>query len=192
MFVCPTDHSSHSATQGSSNKGYAIPDPSDCGACARFRLRRKASKTPSRRPDSTAITVSQLLQTKVELYRELNCLSEVLILQGCALNEHLLSCTTFANQITNIVTAAPLITQPHVRPEKDDTIFYDISKLAPFIPSACPSFSPGTSSSSSPTPTIPTPSHDSSPDEAFISSITSILPLLRSLFNNPRPEFVGG
>ena len=29
-------------------KGYPIPDPSDRGACARFRLRRKASKTPSR------------------------------------------------------------------------------------------------------------------------------------------------
>jgi len=188
MFIRPADRSSRSSTWGTSNRPYAVPTPSDRGACARFRMRRKVSRGPYRRPHSSAVTVEQLLQAKIELYRELNRLNEAVLQQARAFNEHVLSCTNMANNIANLVAKRPSLVHPLFQPENNDTLHSSLATLAPSIPSADPSPSLNPSTSASPPQTISTPFHDSLSE----TSISSSLPRLRGFFNKSKTKPAGG
>jgi len=179
MFVSSVNQSSKPTTWGTSNKGYTPPDPSDRGACARFRMRRKASRSSSRRPNPPTATVSELQQAKVELYRELKRLSEIVLQQALSFSDHLSACTSVASNTANLVSAGLRnLAQPQVQPESDDTVLSGIPDLAPSIPSGLSS-SLDTSSNPTQNQTFPTPSSDSSPEK----SISSSLPRLRGFFN---------
>jgi hypothetical protein len=91
-------------------------------------MRKKFSTRPSRHPHPHA--VEQLLQVKVELYRELNRFNEAVLQQARAFNEHVSSCTSMANNIANLVATRPSLVQPLVQPEKDNTL---LSTLANFM-----------------------------------------------------------
>ena len=88
-----------------------IPKPSNPSACARFWMRKRISKghyLHSHCGNSSPITVdlNQLLQAKLELHEQLKHLSEVVLQQAIVFNEHVLSCTRMANNISDIVAAS--------------------------------------------------------------------------------------
>ena len=188
MFLHRTDHSSN---WGASNKPY-IPKPSNRSACARFRMRRRVSRGPCHHPphpESSPVNVSQLLQAKTEFSQELKHLYDAVLQQARVFSEHVLSCTSMANNIANIVAATPSLIRPLVQQENNDTL----ATLASPIPSACPSPSSTPSTSAFPPQIISipdTPSHDSLPKTS--TGIPSSLPRLRGIFNKSKTKPPGG
>ena len=97
--------SSLSNSTPSFKKEFAAPDPADRGACARFRMRRKAFKASSSRHLSPATALQ--LQTKLEFYQRLNSLNQTVLQQACAFSEHLVSYTSMVNTLANLVRVGP-------------------------------------------------------------------------------------
>ena len=176
--ITPTHSANHSLSWGTSNDPY-FPKPSNRGACARFRMRRRVSRRHHQlgQPHLPAnITAEQLLQVKTKLYQELIHLNEAVLQQAHALNEHVLSCTSMANTITDIFAAGP----SHIHP-----------LVASSTPSAYPPPSSISSTSVSAPQTGPTPPHhDSLPETS--TGVTSSLPKLRGFFNKSKTKSARG
>lgn len=106
--------------------GRSFPDPLNRSACARFRLRRKAPKTPFSHcrgvPPSNS-DISQLWDATLDLSRRLNDLSNTVLDLATSVRDHL-SCP--CSLPVPVVSAAPLVnaslSQSGSRESKDDTI----------------------------------------------------------------------
>jgi len=137
------------------HKGRSFPDPLNRNACARFRLRRKAPKSPFSHccgvPPSNS-DISQLWDATVDLSRWLNDLSSIVLDLATSVRDHL---SRPCSLPVPVVSAAPLVSasvsQSGSRKSEDDTIpsagvstqVHEKSSLdAPIVSSPTPAASP--------------------------------------------------
>ena len=195
--ITPPHSADHSLTWGASNDPY-FPKPSNRGACARFRMRRRVLKGHHRQPHNgphlpANITgTAQQFQVKTKLCQELIHLNQAVLQQAHALNEHILSCTSMANTITDIFAAGPSHIRPLIQPENYGIPFSRLATLTSSTPSASPP-PPSNSFTSASAPQIgptPPPHHDSSPETSV--GVSSSLPKLRGFFNKSKTKSARG
>ena len=112
MFMHPAGQPlSLSNSTPSFKREFAAPDPADHGACACFRMHRKAFQASSFCHPSPA-TALQLQQMKLEFYQRLHSLNWTILQQACAFSEHLASCTSMVNTLANLVRVSPMLIHP--------------------------------------------------------------------------------
>ena len=76
-------------TRNGSHKRYAVPDPADRAACARFGMqRRKVSRDPGPCPEYHS-TISKLQETVRELSCQINRLYKTVLQQALTFRDHL-------------------------------------------------------------------------------------------------------
>lgn len=167
---------------------FAAPDPADRGACARFRMRRKAFKASSRRPSPA--TVLQLQQTKLEFYHRLNSLNKTVLQQAHAFSEHLASCTSMVNNLANLTRIGPASVH-HSQPfHHEDPAAPDQNSTSTNSPPCIPA-SHGLLSRSQ--FAHPSSSHteamlQSRDNSSSTKSVSTTLPRLRGYFNKPKQK----
>ena len=179
-----------------SHRGRAFPDPSDRSACARFRLRQKASKTrPSRCAASSGSDISQLWDATLDLNRRLNHLYETVLEQAINFRNHLAhhvsSCTVPPNVSVPVVSALPSQCGSH---QSEGAAASNVN-VPVHAPDVCPPHESLLDVSvhvDNPTPSMPFPGVD---HQAQVSemhtpwpSLSSTLPRLRGIFNKPRKK----
>ena len=170
-----------STPRTASHRGRAFPDPSDRSACARFRLRQKASKTrPSRCAPSLGSDISQLWDATLDLHRRLNHLYETVLEQAINFRDHL-AChhslsTVPPNVSESVVSALP---SQCGSPQ---------SKRATASNVNVPVHAPDVWPSHKPSMPLPAVHHQAQVTEMHTPqpSLSSTLPRLRGLFNKPR------
>ena len=145
-------------------------------------------------PSPITVDFNLLLQVKIELREQLKHLSEAVLQQSIAFNEHVLSCTRMANNISDVVAARPPLIQPlHVVPlENRDASLSRLAKTnetTGITPQASPHPSPiNLPTNASPPQTISTPFESPGHDSPSKSSIPSSLPRLRGFFNKSKTQ----
>ena len=113
-----TDQSSMSPqhpTRHASRRRYAVPDPADRAACARFRMRgRKGSRGPAPFPRLSEChsTIAELQETVLELSSQLNRLYETVLQQAIVFRDHLSSCNIMMHDTTHIIPVTALNISP--------------------------------------------------------------------------------
>ena len=179
-----------------SHKGHTFPDPSDCSACARFRLRQKASKTrPSRCAASSGSDISQLWDATLDLNHRLNHLYETVLEQAINFRDHLAhhhsSCTVPTNVSVPLVSALPSQCGSH----QSEGAAASKVNVPVHTPDVCPPHESLLNVSvhvDSPTPSMPLPGvgHQAQVTEMHTPrpALSATLPRLRGLFNKPRPK----
>ena len=94
--------------------GRSFPDPLNRNACARFRLRRKAPKTPfshCRGAPPSNSDISQLWDATLDLSRRLNDLSNIVLDLATSVHDHL---SRPCSLPVPVVSAAPLVSAPNL------------------------------------------------------------------------------
>ena len=181
-----------------SHRGRAFPNPSDRSACARFRLRQKASKTrpsrcaPSPKPQSN---ISQLWDATLDLNRRLNHLYETVLEQAINFRDHLAhhlsSCTVPPNVSVPLVSALPSECSSH-QSTGAAASNVNVPAHAPDVCSPHESLPDVSVHVDNPTPSVPLPGVDPQAQVTEMhtprSSLSSTLPRLRGLFNKPRQK----
>ena len=183
-----------STLRTASHRGRAFPDPSDRSACARFRLRQKASKTrPSCRASSSGSDISQLWDATLDLNRRLNHLYETVLEQAINFRSHLahhLSSSTVPPNVSEPVVSAPPSQCGGHQSESAAASHVNVPVHAPDV---CPPLERLLDASvhvDDPAPSVPLPGvdHQTPVTEMHTPrpSLSSTLPRLRGIFNKPR------
>jgi len=109
MLEGPAEQAFTQPTSTAQYPTYVVPDPRDHGACARFRMRRKASRIPSSRRSSSANSaILQLQQTTLQLHQQMNYLHELMLQQARVFEDHISSCRDMTRDMTSLLAAAPM------------------------------------------------------------------------------------
>ncbi|KAJ3487386.1 hypothetical protein NLJ89_g11717 [Agrocybe chaxingu] len=193
----------HPGPSTSPRRGHGFPNTRDRGACARFRLHRKATKTSSSRPPcGPPSSMLELQKMMLDLYRQLNTLTEMVAHQALAFNQHISSCTAMMNNVSAFATAHPSANAPYFHHTDDKVLptsggnnpgthvdhadaevqtsneIDTVAILEPFR----------VNNKSSPAATVPHTA-TASPSQSLPSpSMSGSLPRLRGFFNRPRPK----
>jgi len=189
-----------SARWHSPHNGYSLPDPRDRGACARFRLRRKAFKNGSRSSPST-FNNADLQDSVLQLSRIVNQLAESQSIQARTFQNHLVHCNALTQALFVRMEPQVPVTHPPV-PCRDETPQPPGGTLpeeaVPIVdqdpaPQSLPFIAPIPQDENShfsnplplPTPCIPSGVAPPPRSHTDHSSFSQSLPRLRGFFNKP-------
>ncbi|KAF8957988.1 hypothetical protein BDZ97DRAFT_1843978 [Flammula alnicola] len=187
-------------------QGHQFPDPSDRGACARFRLRQKTRQTSSsQRSSSSDAAIATLEDATLDLYHQVNNLMETVLQQAVYFREELSACMGMVRNVSDAVASAAMTSVAMARATPSQPVFSspaeELSQSCEDVPSSshAPSNVPAvpTTPESNMSPSVPIPVDNPSPtspsslpapvrpENKATSSVSSTLPRLRGFFNKP-------